>query len=90
MCNQNSHLDKLFRPLDILRVKTKKIAAKIGLKNAQSCKYCGRDQHIVWKVPCKIWNTLPKAWHNKCLCLECFYFLMPENSFSPRDVEILY
>ena len=66
-----------FRIFDNVRIYLKKILTKLKLRDTQSCKYCGRDQHIIWSVKDNIWNILPKKWKNKCLCLECFSLLCP-------------
>lgn len=76
---QNLELDfdkYFFRAFDILRVFSKHIVTKLCLRNAQSCKYCGRDQNIVFTVRDELWYKLPKKYHNKALCLECFIKLM--------------
>lgn len=77
-----------FRILDYFRVFAKKILTKLRLRDKQSCKYCGRDQHIVWNCKDKDWIKLPKQWHNKALCLECFVVLFP-GKLSKKDIEIL-
>ena len=41
----------------------------------QTCKRCGRTQHVIWVVEDNIWNRVCKKneWNNnKTLCLECF------------------
>lgn len=77
-----------FRIFDYLRVGLKKyILTKLRLRNKQSCKYCGRDQHIVWSCKDDDWVKLSKRWHNTALCLECFTALYPEKLKSD-DIEI--
>lgn len=69
--------DTLFRPMDYIRIWIKKILTRLGLRNKQSCKYCGRNQKIVWTVSDRYWNTIPKKYRNKSLCIECFIELCP-------------
>ena len=41
----------------------------------QTCKRCGRVQHVVWTVSDEVWHKFCKktGWNpNKTLCLECF------------------
>ena len=77
-----------FKLLDSITVLAKKILTRLGLRDKQSCKKCGRNQCIVWAVSNEIWNMLPDKWRNKALCLECFINLYPGN-ISKEDVEIL-
>jgi len=78
----------IFRSFDLFRILLKNILTKLRLRDKQSCKYCGRDQHVVWKCKDEIWNKLPKKWHNKALCLECFGAIYP-TQLSFNDIEIL-
>lgn len=79
-----------FRIQDILRVFIKKwlLGRLLYLRNKQSCRYCGRDQHIVWKCEDVNWIKLPKKWYNTTLCLECFIALYPDK-LNSNDIEIL-
>jgi len=67
-----------FRPFDITRVFLKRIFVYLHLRDTQSCKHCGRDQHIIWSVEDKFWNKMPVKYCNKCLCIECFVELYPK------------
>lgn len=55
-----------------LKIFSKRFFTNLRLRNKQSCKYCGRNQNIIWNVSNEIWTKLPPKYHNKCLCLECF------------------
>jgi len=89
MRNLELDFDKyFFRLLDILRIYLKYIFTRLCLRNTQSCKYCGRDQNIIFSVKDEIWYKLPKKYHNKCLCLECFAKLIKENIVEITDFEI--
>jgi len=68
---------RFFRALDYLRIFLKKILTRLGLRNKQSCRYCGRNQKIVWNVKNELWSLLPKKYSNECLCLECFLEICP-------------
>ena len=67
-----------FRPFDITRVFLKNVFLHLHLRDAQSCKRCGRDYHIIWSIEDKVWNKLPVKYHNKMLCIECFIELYPK------------
>lgn len=67
----------LERIFNIPVVLIKRILTKFGLRQGQSCKYCGRTQFIEYKVPDSIWNQLPKRYKNKVLCCECYVKLHP-------------
>jgi len=67
-----------FRPLDIIRIFFKRVFLYLHLRKVQSCKRCGRDQHVMWSVEDKVWNKLPVKYHNKMLCIECFIELYPK------------
>jgi len=67
-----------FRPLDIIRVFLKRVFLYLHLRKGQSCKRCGRDQHVMYSVENKVWNKLPIKYHNKMLCIECFIELYPK------------
>lgn len=76
---QNLELDfdkYFFKPFDILRIFLKYMFTRLCLRNEQSCRYCGRDQNIVFTVKDDLWYKLPKKYHNKSLCLECFVKLI--------------
>jgi hypothetical protein len=89
MNNLNKDFDKyFFRPLDIIRIRLKKVFTILQLRNKQSCKYCGRDQSIIWTIKDEYWYTIPKRYHNKCLCLECFCRLYPDN-IDISDFELI-
>jgi hypothetical protein len=77
-----------FRYLDYLRIGSKKLLTKLRLRDKQSCKYCGRDQHVVWSCKNEDWLKLPERWHNTALCLECFIALYPDN-MNKADIKIL-
>jgi len=77
-----------FRVLDYLRVYLKVILTKLSLRDKQSCKYCGRDQHVIWRCKDEDWAKIPDKWHNTALCLECFINLYPEN-LKTEDIEIV-
>ena len=77
-----------FRTMDYIRVFFKAILTRLRFRNKQSCKYCGRDQQIIWAVEDDLWESLPKKWHNKALCLECFVALCPKEIFV-NDILIL-
>jgi hypothetical protein len=78
----------MFRLFDNVRVGLKRILTKLRLRNKQSCKYCGRDQHIVWACKDEDWLKLHERWHNTALCLECFIALYPDK-LSSDDITIL-
>jgi hypothetical protein len=79
MINLSIDFDKyFFRPLDYIRIILKKIFTKLRLRDTQSCKHCGRDQWVIWIVKDEYWNLIPKKYHNKALCLECFIYLCPK------------
>jgi len=59
----------------------KRILTRLGLRNKQSCKCCGRNTIIEFHVDDKIWNKLPKQYHNKVLCIECFILLNEDMVF---------
>ena len=42
------------------------------MNQQQTCKKCGRAQRFEYSLDDSIWQRLPKKWHNKCLCIECF------------------
>lgn len=76
--NQNKFFDKyLFRPQDYIRIALKKLLSLVGLRNKQSCEYCGRDKKIVWSVKDEVWNRLSERHTDKSLCIECFVDLHP-------------
>jgi len=56
-----------FRFFDIFRVNMKKIFTKLGLRDKQSCKYCGRNQYVIWSVSDEIWEQFPEIY------LDTFY-----------------
>jgi len=75
---QNRFFDKyLFRPQDHVRIILKRLLLVLGWRDKQSCKYCGRDQKIVWSVKNEMWDKLPEKYKNKALCIECFVELHP-------------
>lgn len=74
-----------FRAFDVVRVILKRIFTRLCLRNKQSCKYCGRDQNIIWTIKNEIWNELPIQYKNKSLCIECFARLIKDNSISLGD-----
>ena len=80
-----------FRFQDITRVFLKKylFTRLLKLRDRQSCRYCGRDQKIVWACEDEIWKKLSTRWHNKCLCLECFIELCPVQ-LGLSDIGIMY
>jgi hypothetical protein len=88
---QNLELDfdkYFFRLFDILRVFLKRIFTRFYLRNEQSCKYCGRDQNIIFSVKDTIWNKLSEKYISSSLCLECFAKLIKDNSINFKDFEI--
>jgi len=79
MRNLRLDFDKyLFRPLDLIRVVLKRLFTKLCLRDAQSCKHCGRDQSIAWTVKDEYWKGVPEKYKDKALCLECFCGMVPE------------
>ena len=82
------NFDYILRYQDYVRIFIKKICTKLGLRDKQSCKFCGRDQKIVWIVNDEIWENLDKKWKNKTLCLECFIELYPFK-LKIEDIKIL-
>ncbi len=91
-CGKRSYLFDFawyFRLMDYLRIGLKKfLLTKLRLRDKQSCRYCGRDQHIIWSCKDEDWVKIPKRWHNTALCLECFINLYPEK-LNPEDIEIM-
>ena len=49
-----------------------------GMSQQQTCKKCKRAQRFEYSLSNDIWQMLPKKWHNKCLCIECFIKEMDE------------
>lgn len=82
-----------FRIFDYLRVGLKKyVLTKLRLRDKQSCRYCGRDQHVIWSCKDEDWIKLPKRWHNTALCLECFialYLALYPGKINVKDIKIL-
>lgn len=76
MNNLSLDFDKyFFRLLDYIRVFLKKIFTILHLRDTQSCKHCGKDQWIIWTIKDEYWYLIPKKYHNRALCLECFVSL---------------
>jgi hypothetical protein len=66
-----------------LLVYTKRILTLLGLRNRQSCKYCGRNQWIIFSVKDYVWEeVVPEKYRYKCLCLECFARLAKHDLFK--------
>lgn len=41
--------------------------------NGETCKFCGRDQHLAWGVSDDLWHKVVLSdYIDKVLCLECF------------------
>lgn len=78
-----------FRFLDYIRIILKRIFTKLGLRNIQSCKHCGRDQWVIWTIKDDYWYLIPRKYHNKALCLECFVNLCPLE-LKLKNFEIIY
>jgi len=67
-----------FRVLDYLRIWLKHVFTRLGLRDKQSCKHCGRNQFLIWSVKDKLWNEIPKKYRDHSLCIECFIKLCPK------------
>lgn len=78
-----------FRLLDYIRIWLKRLFTRLCLRDIQSCKYCGRDQWVIWTVKDNLWYLIPKKYHNKTLCLECFVRLCPRGLIM-KDFEVIY
>lgn len=90
MKNKSILFDKkyFFRLLDYIRIYLKIILTKLRLRDKQSCKRCGKDQHIIWSCKDEDWIKIPSKYHNTSLCLECFIELYPDIIY-PDDIKIL-
>ena len=77
-----------FRPLDLIRVVLKRLFTKLCLRDAQSCKHCGRNQSIAWTVEDEYWERVPGKYRDKALCLECFCRMAPE--VRPENFILLF
>lgn len=90
MKNKSIDFDKtiFFKALDKIRVWLKTILTRLTLRDKQSCRYCGRDQHVIWHCNDLDWSKLPKKYINTSLCLECFISLT-KNVNILQPIEIL-
>jgi len=57
----------------------------------QTCKYCGREQHIVWKVSDELWEQVMGKDNQQTVCLECFAAAAAAKNITikPEQVTIL-
>ena len=66
----------------------------VEVNQQQTCKKCGREQRFEYSVLDSLWIMLPKKWHNRCLCIECFIeeidkMLIDEVNFSKNEFKFL-
>lgn len=77
-----------FRVFDRTRVWMKRFLTRIGMRDKQSCKYCGRDQYVIWRCSDGEWEKIPKEYRDDSLCLECFVSLH-KGELGVGDIEIM-
>ena len=56
-----------------VHVKLKHFLTRLGFRDKQSCRLCGRNQYIIWGVPDWLWLiVVPYELRAESLCIECF------------------
>ena len=66
-------MERLDRVIGFVHVKFKHLLTRLGFRDKQSCRLCGRNQYIIWGVPDWLWLiVVPYELRDKTLCIECF------------------
>ena len=59
-----------------------------NLEYIQNCDRCSKEQRLKFSVQDYIWNLIPKEWHKKILCIECFLELLDKNLKQKLEIKL--